>query len=141
MSNQGSQDNAGAKKPRFNPESPGPLAELEAQWLRENKGLDVTAAQVRGILMYHGEFQKSPEREAQRRAEQEARAKRDAENKQRAAERKQKKLDQLAKAKERVAELERVVNGLAEAGQQPDRVIAQPKRTRRATAQAEEASA
>ncbi|ODQ89949.1 hypothetical protein BHQ17_17660 [Mycolicibacterium holsaticum] len=138
------------KKPRYNPESPGPLAELEAQWLRDNKGLDVTAAQVRGILMYHGEFQKSPEREAQRRAEQEARAKRDAENKQRAAERVAKAKEQAdkaaeraKKAAERAAELERIANGIASTGTATE-TPEQPRRSTRRNskaAQTEEVSA
>src|SRR4051794_23423278 len=95
MSNNESQANAGTKKPRFNPDSPGPLAELEAQWLKDQKGIDVTPQQVRAVLMFHGEFQKSPEREAQRQQEAKARAERDAANQEKAAERKRKKVDQL----------------------------------------------
>ncbi|WP_457143846.1 hypothetical protein [Mycobacterium sp. URHB0021] len=108
--------NAGVKKPRFSVESPGPLAEAEAQWLLDAKGIEVTAAQVRGILMYHGEFQKSEVRAAQRKAEQEAKAKRDAEHRARAAERQEKLADRLAKAKERVAELERLASGIESTG-------------------------
>ncbi|OBA71678.1 hypothetical protein A5633_23010 [Mycolicibacterium elephantis] len=94
------------KKPRYNPELPGPLAELEAQWLRDNKDLDVTAAQVRGILMYHSEFQKSPERAAQRRAEQEARAKRDAEHQAR-------QVDRTARLRERARKTAELADSLA----------------------------
>lgn len=121
MSEQVSQPTTGIKKPRYTPDAPGPLAELEAQWLKENKGIVVTAQQVRAVLMYHGEFQKSPAREAQRKAEQQAKAQREAENKAKAGERAAKAKEQAAKAAERArkaaeraAELEAQVNGAAE---------------------------
>ena len=79
------------RKPRFSTENPGDLATLEAEWLKTNKGLDVTPAQVRGVLMFHGEFQKSPERKAQTAAAKEAREAQDAKNKQERADRKAKK--------------------------------------------------
>ncbi|WP_123029480.1 hypothetical protein [Mycolicibacterium stellerae] len=101
MSEQVSQSNTGIKKPRFTPDAPGPLAELEAQWLKENKGIDVTAQQVRAVLMYHGEFQKSPAREAQRQEESQAKAEREAANKAKAAERLTKAKEQAEKAAER----------------------------------------
>lgn len=53
------------RKPRFSLEHPGDLATLESEWLKSEKGLDVTPAQVRGVLMFHGEFQKSDQRKAQ----------------------------------------------------------------------------
>ena len=51
-----------------NPEAPGLLAELEAQWLKDAKGVDITPEQVRAVLNYHGEFrrQSRDEREAER---------------------------------------------------------------------------
>lgn len=120
MSEQVSQANVGNKKPRFTPDAPGPLAELEAKWLKENKGIDVTAQQVRAVLMYHGEFQKSDAREAQRQQEAQARAERDAANKQRQADRIAKAKEQAEKAAERAraaaeraAALEAEANGAA----------------------------
>lgn len=61
------------RKPRFSLENPGELATLESDWLKTEKGLDVTPAQVRGVLMYHGEFQKSDRRKEQVAAAREAR--------------------------------------------------------------------
>lgn len=98
MSEQRSQANAGTKRPRFTPESPGPLAELEAKWLKDAKGIDVTPQQVRAVLMYHGEFQKSPVREAQRQAEQQAKEQAKAA---REAERLRKADERIAAAKAR----------------------------------------
>lgn len=107
-----------SKKPRFNPESPGPLAELEAEWLRKNKGLEVTAAQVRGILMYHGEFQKSDVRLRQREEEKQAKAQRDAESDERRANR-------LARLKERARKTAELAEELAKKLEQEQ--AAEPK--------------
>lgn len=135
MSEQGSQPSTASKRPRFTPDAPGPLAELEAQWLKENKGIAVTAQQVRAVLMYHGEFQKSPAREAQRQQEQQAKAEREAANKQRAADRVAKAKEQAEKAAERAQKAaERAAALEAEAN-------APAKTTRRTKAQSEAGAA
>lgn len=89
---------------RLTPESPGELATLEAEWLGKVKGIEVTPKQVRAVLMYHGEFQRSPERIDQRhaaeQARRDARAKRGAE----AAERRAKAAAEAEKAPEKTAE-------------------------------------
>lgn len=91
----------GVKNPRFTIENPGELAQLEADWLKKHKGLDVTPAQVRGVLMWHGEFQRSPEREAQRQA---ARQERLAEEARRTQERLDRKAQEKAKKEQAEAE-------------------------------------
>ena len=142
MSEQGSQATAGTKRPRFTPESPGPLAELEAQWIKDEKGIDVTAQQVRAVLMYHGEFQKSPVREAQRKAEQQAKAQRDAEHQQRAAERVAKAKEQAQKAAERAQKAaERAAELEAQANQAEAKPAEPAKRTTRGTKAQSEAVA
>ena len=76
------------RKPRFSLENPGDLAVLESEWLSSEKGLVVTPAQVRGVLMFHGEFQRSDVRKFQR---DQAKVDRDAADAQRKADREAKK--------------------------------------------------
>ena len=89
------------RAPRFTPEAPGSLAEAESAWLLTAKGVEVTPAQVRAVLMYHSEFQKSDVREAQRQEEQQLRAQNDVERQRKAAERVTKAKEAAQKAQER----------------------------------------
>lgn len=85
---------------RFSAEAPGPLAEAEAKWLKAEKGVEITAAQVRAVHSFHGEFQKSDARKAQREAEAVARkADREARGQAKAA----RESERLQKVGERVA--------------------------------------
>jgi hypothetical protein len=88
---------------RFSADAPGSLAEAEAKWLLAEKGVEITAAQVRAVLSFHGEFQKSDARKAQRETEA-ADRKADREAKEQAkvaqdAERLKKSAERVAKAK------------------------------------------
>jgi hypothetical protein len=71
--NEGKPDRRRNRGRRFDIKNPGSLAKLEAKWLGEKHGVKVTAAQVRGVLMHHPEFQRSPERKAQIEEERSAR--------------------------------------------------------------------
>lgn len=54
-----------SKNYRLTPDAPGELATAESEWLLAEKGVEVTPGQVRAVLMYHTEFQKSDARHAQ----------------------------------------------------------------------------
>jgi translation initiation factor IF-2 len=128
---------------QFSVEAPGPLAEAEAKWLKAEKGVEITAAQVRAVLSFHGEFQKSDARKAQRAAEA-AERKADREAKEQAkvaqeAERLKKVAERVAKAKanaeaakvraekaaQRALDMEAKAAKAAEV-QQPDKPSAKP---------------
>ena len=107
---------------RFDINNPGPTAIEEANWLNEQfPGLAIKPKHVRALLSNHARFQKSPERQASRLAEQqkaaEAREERAAAVEQRKAEseqrkqeaetaKEQRKADREAKAAEKAATAE-----------------------------------
>lgn len=98
---------------RFSTEAPGPLAEAEAAWLLAEKGVEITAAQVRAVLNFHGEFQRSDARKAQREALLQERAARDE---QRKADREAKEKAKAEREAERLRRAEeRVTNAKARA--------------------------
>lgn len=112
--------------PRLDPKSPGELAKLEAKWITETYGVRITAAQVRAVLSYHSEFQKSDARREQRETAAAARAEAKAAEAAARAER------MTASAAEKAAKLQAEADrmrAIAEGREKPRRSPGRPRKT------------